>query len=83
MFRFYEKYKKLKKIRLKHERLQCYISKLLKINGGIDLYQLETDILRDRVLEYNDKKRLSRLCDLKRSEIFYLKSRKEKINGTI
>ena len=81
MIKFFERYKKLKEIRLKHERLQCYIGKLLKINSGIDLYKLETDIMTDRVLEYNDQKRLNRLCGLKRSEIYYIRSKKEDSDG--
>lgn len=69
MFKLYRKYQKLKEIRLKYERLQCNISKILKAKDNYDLHKAEQDIYRDRVLEYGDRKKLQIMCYMKRDNL--------------
>ena len=68
MFKFYEDYQKLKKIRLKYQEFQFLTGRVLKVKNGRELYKLELDIMRNRLIHYNDGKKLLKLCDLKRTE---------------
>lgn len=74
------KYFHLKKTELKYRQFQMYLGKILKVKNGVELYQLETDILCDRKLERKDAKKLNRFCDLKRTETWYNKEKKNGLN---
>lgn len=69
MFKFYKRYKMLEQTRLKYEKFQHLLGKVLNIKNCIEMHNLEIEISRDNTIHYNDYKKLMRLCQVKRVEI--------------
>ena len=72
MIKWYKKHKENEEIRLKYERLQCLLGKILKAKTGMEIDKLGFGLFGGhRDMTWSTEKKVRRLLDTKRQNLMF------------